>query len=360
MARHAALAASLLLLWAAPAVAAEPAPLLLFYSSAKADDARAAVEGVARRNGTAFLDLSPVDPPPPKAGQYLSRAIDAYHDLKYDTALSQIDAALAEVGTTGAAGLTTSELSDLFVYRAMVVTEQGDSTRAWDDLVRAAALDPTRKLDPVRFPPRSAEAFQRAVDAVSAGERARLSVEAPDGCKVTLDGRDIAPPEAQVAMGEHYVRVICEGLLPYGARVVVSEKTQVVKPKLAAPKPVDLADVAKLVARRGGTAFILVVVDRSPGAAATMSLRLYDVATVTEKGAVIVGLDGNLSAAVQKLIDQVVRPTVIIREVPQKIPWYRKAWVWGVAGAAVTGAILLPFLLDSDPADRFDVDPQWP
>jgi len=360
MARCAALAASLLLLWVAPSAAADPAPLLLYYSSATADDSRAAVEGVARRNGTAFLDLSPVDPPPPKAGQYLNRAIDAYHDLKYDTALAQIDLALAEVDGSGGAGLTTSELSDLFLYRALVVTEQGDSPRAWDDLVRAAALDPTRKLDPVRFSPRSAEAFQRAVDAVNKAERAVLSVEAPAGCKVFVDGRALDPAQAQVPIGEHFVRVTCEGSVPYGARVVVSEPQQTVVPVLAPPKTVDINDAAKLVERRGGTAFIVALVDRSPGADGTLAIRLYDVATVSAKGSVIVGLDGDISAAVQRLIDQVVRPTVIIREVPQKIPWYKKPWVWGVAGAAVTGAILLPFVLESNPATDFGVDLRFP
>ena len=39
------------------------------------------------------------------------------------------------------------------------------------------------------------------------------------------------------------------------------------------------------------------------------------------------------------------------------VPWYRKPWLWGVAGAVVASAILIPFVIDSESSGGFDVRP---
>lgn len=351
----------LLVLGARLAAAAEPPPVVVYHAAEGADDVRVALDGVARRNGTVLIDVSPPAPSPPKASRHLARGIDAFNDLKWDTAMAQLDDGLAEAANTGAAGLSTSELSDLLLYRALVLNEQGDSTRSWEDMVRAAVIDPTRKLDPVRFPPRVSESFQRAVDSVTAGKQTRLSIAAPEGCAIAVDGRTLSGVDAvDVPFGEHYVRVECTGASPFGARIAASEAEQTVKAEPVARAPMTAKDAAALALRRGAVTFILAVVTRSPEAAPTVALRLYDTATVSEKGAVIVAADGNVGAAAQSLIDTVVTPPKPIIEYlpPPPTPWYKEPWVWGVAGAVVTTAILIPFLIDDAPADTFDAVPE--
>ncbi|RMH43885.1 MAG: hypothetical protein D6689_03935 [Deltaproteobacteria bacterium] len=307
------------------------------------------------------MDRSPPAPPPPRAGHYLARGIDAYHRLEYETALAQLDAGLAEAARTGALGLAPSELSDLLLYRALVRTEQGDAARAWDDMVGAAVIDPTRRLDPARFPPRAADAFARAVAAVTAGEPIALRVQVPSGCDVAVDARSVAPGvDVEVFAGEHYVRAACPGAIPFGAVVSVARSPHVVTPAIVPIAPPDARDVAAWVRRRGGESFIYAVASRSVDLPATVALRLVDATTARERGAVIVAAAGDVGAAAQRLIDRVVRPPAPIVKVvpPPPAPWYRRPWVWGIAGAAVATAVLVPLLSDTGPSDRFDVAPE--
>jgi len=361
MAGRIALAAGLLLVWGSVA-GADPAPIVVFHAPNDAADARAALAGVASRNGTALIDLSPAPDPAPRAGQLLTRGIDAYQALKYDAALAHIDEGLAEAARTGANGLSGTDLSDLLLYRALVVTEQGNATAAWDDFVRAAVVDPTRKLDPVRFPPRISETFQRAVDAVQNGKKSEITIEAPTECAARFDGRAVEPRvPVPAAWGEHYVRVECAGARPYGARVIVSEVSQVVRPSLAAPKAATEADVAALAKRRGAVWALFAAVIASPDAAPTLRLQLLEAATGKRGNSAVVALDGDVAAAAQRLIDGVVHPTppIVVTPVDER-HWYQKPWVWGIAGAAVATAALLPFVFDSQPADKWDAELVFP
>jgi hypothetical protein len=43
------------------------------------------------------------------------------------------------------------------------------------------------------------------------------------------------------------------------------------------------------------------------------------------------------------------------------VQWYRRPWVWAVAGAVVTGAVLTPFLLSgNDSSQTFTLRPVFP
>ncbi|HTM23467.1 MAG TPA: hypothetical protein VL172_23250, partial [Kofleriaceae bacterium] len=166
-----------------PAGAAEPAPILYAWAAADAPpvalEARAAVDEMARRRGTALIDRSPPAPASPDAPGLLRGAIEDYQAFRYEQALDKLERALDEAARTGAAGLTPTELSDLLIYRALVQEQRGDKTRAWDDFVRAAVIDPTRRLDPVRFSPRTVESFTRATDKVAAEAPVDLTLDAP-------------------------------------------------------------------------------------------------------------------------------------------------------------------------------------
>ncbi len=319
---------------------------------------RQALEGLARRHGTVLIDLTPRSPAAPHAGSHLRRGIDAYLAFKYDDALRDLDAGLAEAVTTGARGLRPSELSDLLLYRALVSTQRGDSTRAWDDYLRAAAVDPTRRLDPVRFPPRASETFTRAVAAVARGVQTSTSVAVPSACAVWIDARAAKPnTPMDLAPGEHYVRVACPGKQLYGTRVVVRGATHTVRPALGNKARPGPAEAAREARRRGADSLLLALVVRARRGPTTIGIRLLDATTLRERGRVVSRIDrqrgtARIIASAQRLIDAVITPVAPVVVVGKR-PWYRRSWVWGVAGAAVATAVLLPFVFEPDRPSGF-------
>ena len=351
--------------WSSAPVRAEPPappgpPLVVFHADpvdAVAERTRAALVQAAERLGAPVVDLSPVPEPAPSAPLLLRRAIEAYHDFRYPDALASADAAVAEAARTGAGGLSATDLSDLLIYRALAYTEQGDAARAWDDFVRAAALDPSRKLDPVRFSPRVVETFGRAARSVLAAPPATLAITAPDGCEVVVDGRDAGGQRALTVMrGEHYLRVACAGHERYGAVVLVAAERHEVKPALR-PRPAATAARARALARDRG---IGRVVWATVGGG-LLTLRLYAGTAARPRASTAVGVTSGerAPAAVAAAVDRLIAPPpapVVVRTV-EPVPWYRTPWLWGVAGAVAASAILIPFVIDAGEPGGFDVRP---
>jgi len=46
--------------------------------------------------------------------------------------------------------------------------------------------------------------------------------------------------------------------------------------------------------------------------------------------------------------------------VSRSTPWYRRPWFWAAVGVVATSAALLPFTLESDRANGFDVRVDYP
>ncbi len=334
-------------------------PLVVFHADpvdAVAVRTRAALAQAADRLGAPLVDLSPLPEPAPSAPLLLRRAIEAYHDFRYPDALSSADAAVAEAARTGADGLGATDLSDLLIYRALSYTEQGDAARAWDDFVRAAALDPSRKLDPVRFSPRVVETFGRAVKSVLAVAPATLGVTAPDRCQVKIDGRDTSGQRAvSVMRGEHYLRVACPGHERYGAVVLVAGERHQVTPVLRARQARTAGTARGLARERGIRRVVWAKLGRG-----LLTLELYAGAAARPRATTAVGVAGDraagsISAALERLIAPPPAPVVVETIAPT--PWYQKPWLWGIAGAVVASAILIPFVVDSDSPGGFDVRP---
>lgn len=350
---------------AAPVERADPAgrdgpPLVVFHADpvdAVAERARAALAQAAERLGAAMVDLSPVPEPAPSAPLLLRRAIEAYHDFRYADALASADAAVAEATRTGGDGLSATDLSDLLIYRALAYTEQGDAGRAWDDFVRAAALDPSRKLDPVRFSPRVVETFGRAARSVLAAAPATLAITATAGCQVRVDGRDTSGQRAVTVMrGEHYLRVVCPGHERHGAVVLVSAERHEVAPALRA-RQAATAEKARALARGRGIARVV----WATAGGGLLTLRLYAGRAARPRAQAAVGLATSqrapaaIASALERLIAPPPAPVVVQTVAPS--PWYQKPWLWGVAGAVVASAILIPFVIDSDAPGGFDLRP---
>jgi hypothetical protein len=122
--------------------------------------------------------------------------------------------------------------------------------------------------------------------------------------------------------------------------------------------------ILALAGERGARSVILAAVSVAAGAEPTLLLRLLAVDTGKERSRAFANVrdtrasTDNIRAAVQRLVNEVVAPPEPVVVVEQRAaPWYRKPWVWGVTGAAVSAAVLLPFVLRSESASGFTVRP---
>lgn len=342
---------------------ARPAPVIVFYAPADAPRSarttRDSLESLAHTRSTVLIDLSPPRPPAPRAGEHLRRAIEAYQDFQYDRARELLEQGLTEVAATGAHGVSREELSDLFIYRGLVHTQRGDHARAWEDFLRAAVIAPTRRLDPVRFPPRVIESFNRAVTTVQDDRPAEITVEAPAACELWIDG-NLLEGLRTVALrrGEHYLRASCPHMQPSGSRFT-ADGPATLRPALVRVEAPELSRAVAEARQRGADSLIwalTLVADDGADARATLTMRLIDLgAGVPPAGKELarvftrVGRGDDIAAAAGALIERIVVPEQpLIVAAPRR--WYERPWVWGVAGAAIATAVILPFAIDSGQA----------
>ena len=309
--------------WIAPAIAAPAADVVIVW--APGYDVQQVI-GVARAAGAAVIDRSPTAPKPAAIAAILARGIEGYDKLRYDEAQTTLDEATAAIDRTGAEGLTAAQLSDLFLYRGLLRKERGDPT-SFDDLVQAIVVDPDRTLDEARFAPDVRENVERARTAVTGRPRATLTVDAPSGCTIMIDG-SIAEPSAPRVAGTHWVRVTCPEHAAWGTRVGVRapSTTLVARPtRLAPPGDAELMIQARTA---GATALIAIETRGEVGIARLIGLdgRERDRRTVSTRTSL-----GPLADAVRELL----RP-------PARARWYQSRWAWAAGAAVVAAAISIP------------------
>lgn len=287
----------------------------------------APIEAVAREAGAVAIDRSPTPPQQDDIRPLLREGIDAYAALRLDDAWTALERAREAADRTGAAGLASSELSDLFLYRALVRTQRGDPTVAWDELVIALVVDPTRVLDPARFPPKVVDELERARTLVAARPRANLVVDAPAGCAITVDGAPAS--DTPRAVGPHWVRVTCVDRVARGMRVdVVAPETKI----SIQPPPVPAIDDNDTLVQARAAGWRSWIVAEVHGATATARLVGLD---GRERDRRTVAISGDLAP-----LADAVRVLLHPRDTPR--PWYRRSWVIATGAAAVVAAIAIP------------------
>jgi hypothetical protein len=259
--------------------------------------------------------------PAPKAPALLKAAAAKTLKLAFDEALPDLDAAIAELDASGGAGLSTSDLADVFFYRAWCVaradwkspagTEAASitpaRTQAYADYTRAAALAPARTVNPREVPPQVVADFARAVAEARQQARATLVVSGDADAEVSLDG---APPSKvaggvtfrDVVAGDHFLSVDELGRVHWGQRLAVAAPS--VEETIPSRDALTLDDrIAADHARRMGALFALVA-ERKPGPGAHVELRLVDLAG-KQRDAALVSTSGDehgaLDAAVMRL-----------------------------------------------------------
>jgi hypothetical protein len=163
----------------------------------------APVVAAARGAGAAVLDQSPTPEGAAQTAQLVQKGLDAFERLDLDQSWQLLESARSEVDRTGAAGLTQAQLSDLFLYRGLIKTQQGDTNSAWEELVVANTVDPTRELDPGRFPPKIIAEFERAQATVKNKGTAKVTVTVPAGCRYAIDATTTTGP-IDLILGRHW------------------------------------------------------------------------------------------------------------------------------------------------------------
>jgi hypothetical protein len=212
---------------------------------AEDDFTRRAFAAAAERYKLFPLEIIDVPAPAaPQAPALVKSGIAKTMKLAFDEALPDFDAAIAEVETSGGAGLTTSELGDLFLFRAWAIARadwkspagaDADSmgtarTQAFADYARAAVLAPGRVLNPREIPPQVVADFGRAVAEARQQPRATLLVRGDADAEVSLDGA--APLRVaggvtikDVTYGEHFLAVDELGRAHWGQRFAIGAGT---------------------------------------------------------------------------------------------------------------------------------------
>ena len=289
---------------------------------------------LARRRGAEAVRETPGRPHDEPLSAALAHALSLQQALDLKGAIAAFGEVERDAIARGGGTLSEGELTDLYAHRAGAHAALGDEADSWNDLVEAAALAPGRALDPARFPPRLIEASRRAREALPPAGTL-VVVAQPADAVIIVDGQLYGRGRVEVPRppGRHFVRAERAGFVA-GGRVVESgagsTEVRLVLTPATAPTSEELDRRGALVgASRTVGGYI------AGGAHAALSLVLV------ERGGRVVGrralpideqlTSGALAAAVLALVgDEDAR---VVAPLPR--PWYRRAWVWGVAGGAV-------------------------
>ena len=354
---------------ARPAVAAPPPdgvapPVVFFWSGpgralAETRQLLSAVQGAAASVGARVLDLSPPAATPPDTAARVARAVTAYDAMRFADAIAALDSAALTAAEHGGWGLSREALVDLFLYRALARTESGDEAGAWTDFVRAATIDPSRVLDPARFRPSAVKSFGRAVREVAARPPVTLTVRAPPGSRIHIDGRSSGAEQASESLlpGEHYVWVERPEAAPFGRTVTLAAAASVTAPDDAARQPDDAQLRRRAQRLSAGTA--LVVALSRQGGIDSVELRSLDPGGAVPRGVVRLGPSPEANASdVRQVVARALGELAAAERDRAALTssgpgaageqrWYHSRWVWLGVGAAAALVAVSPFLLDS-------------
>lgn len=338
---------------------------LLWWQGPNEITAAPAVAQVVNRRGVAWIDVSPRSGATANSQAQiqaqLARGIAAYEALQFAEALVALGEAERGIDAIGGQAVDTVTLSDVFLYRALAGAQTQAAT-AWDDFVMAAKLGSARVLDASRFAPRVVEEFARARLAASEVAPAIVRIEIAPHCEIWWDGRAVVASDpntvvVETRVGVHWLASVCLGRRAVAKRLTIDQAQQTVAgagSELLPPTVDELRISAQVVSARP---YITVVV---LGAIATIVKRNGAGAMVTEQTQTL-AVPADVATLVAT-VDRLLRTDDAV--VAGATAWYRRPWVWAVAGAVLTGAVLTPFLFDSTSSTqtvkvRPDGLPRW-
>jgi hypothetical protein len=261
-------------------------------------------------------------PPPPQTGAAIKAGLDLVKKLSFDDARKQLVFAAEKAAQTGGAGLTTDEISDLYLGRAMAIAradwkpersvDEATRVRAYEDYVRAATMTPDRVLNPHDYPPQVLEDWAKAVAEIKQRPQGTLTVSGSSAALVTFDGQPPLSSRGGVtfkgAYGEHLVSVEEPGRAPWGSSVLVNAPSS----NLAIPGRAALTlddAVAASHAKRMGAKFALIGELRLGEGPPELQLRLVDITGIRHDATVVplTTEPGSVDAAAMRLDEEARR-----------------------------------------------------
>jgi hypothetical protein len=307
---------------AGTAQATTPSPAHPIYVQPEAapatDAARRLFQESAARLGMAPLQIA--EAPSPEKVHFAARVETARAltaKLSFAEARPQLDSLVAEVLAAGGGDLDAHALSDLYVTRAWARSgatfrgdlppPEADRTAAYQDLVRAAILEPTRILNEQQYPPAVVEDGKRASAEVLQQPTGTVTIKGNPTAIAYLDGgpgRACPATFENVRFGEHVLRVEETSHGPWGIPLPVTTAT--VDVDVPARPVLTLSDSeAASYARKMAKPFALVADPEIRQSQVFLGLRLVD-AQGHRRDASTVPLDravanGTLDAALLQL-----------------------------------------------------------
>jgi hypothetical protein len=301
---------------------------------------RAAFAEASGARGFVLVDASEPSDAPPSLVPALEAAVADYAAFRFADALVRLDELARLADARGGGDLDQERLTDIYLYRGLARLEVGPAEAAWDDLVRAARLDPTRVIDPARFPPRVVAAYRRAAAEVAQLPRTELEVAAPSGAAVRVDG-SVVVGTVSVAAGAHFVTVAAAGYERWAAVVVVSGAHERLQPPLRTYEPPDGDRLIALTRERAPRRILLGALVRGGDTwrFVAREISLADGKTVSDGVALGVA---PVAFAVDGVLAR-VSPILVAAPPPPRKPLYRRWWVWAAAGGVAAAlAVVLP------------------
>jgi len=323
-----AIVVAILVAAAGPARAADPPSIVYpIYAqmpdSPQNDVALAELTRAAARyhlRGIEVIDIP--TPPPAQTGVAIKAGLDLVKKLSFDDARKQLDLAAQKAAETGGAGLTTDEISDLYLGRAMAIAradwkpersvDEATRVRAYEDYVRAATVTPDRVLKPHDYPPQVLEDWAKAVAEIKQRPQGTLTISGSSAALVTFDGQPPLSARGGVTFkgpyGEHLVAVEEPGRVPWGSSVLVNAPSSNVAIPGRAALTLDDA-IAASHAKRMGAKFALIGELRLGEGPAELQLRLVDITGIRHDATVVplTNEPGAVDAAAMRLDEEARR-----------------------------------------------------
>jgi hypothetical protein len=260
--------------------------------------------------------------PPPQTGAAIKAGMDLVKKLSFDDARKQLDSTAEKAAQTGGAGLTTEEISNLYLARAMAIAradwkpersvDEATRVRAYEDYVRAATMTPNRVLNAYDYPPQVIEDWAKAVAEIKQRPLGTITISGSSIALVTFDGQPPLSTRGGVtfkgAYGEHLISVEEPGRAPWGSSVLVNAPSSNVAIPGRAALTLDDA-VAAAHAKRMGAKFALVAELRLGEGPAELQLRLVDITGIRHDATVVplTTEPGAIDAAAMRLDEEARR-----------------------------------------------------